>query len=136
MTLSGNRNSLKSYNARLSSQKLQVCSNVLSSELTPQATQADQKMQVFRGNQQQLQQSRSTGYDFKPAKGTMSDSTSQPCIFSGCQTGKFNLLSRAIKQSDIHLDVLSLKNRKFFEHSFCFHRTLGIFSYRFRRIQS
>ena len=39
-------------------QQLQVCSNVLLSSLNPQATQADQKMQVFHGNQQQPQQSR------------------------------------------------------------------------------
>ena len=44
MTPSGhsNENSLKSYNASLSSQQLQVCSSVLSSALNPQATQADQ----------------------------------------------------------------------------------------------
>ena len=35
-------------------------------------------------------------------------------------------LSRAIKRSDIHLEVLSLENRKSFEYSLCFHRTLGI----------
>ena len=28
--------------------------------------------------------------------------------------------------SDIHLEVLSLQNRKSFEHISCFHRTLGI----------
>jgi len=46
MTLSGHRNenSLKSYSSRPSSQQLQVCSNVLSSTLNPQATQADQQM--------------------------------------------------------------------------------------------
>ena len=42
------------------------------------------------------------------------------------QSGKFALLSRAIKHSDIHLEVLSLQNRKSFEYFFCFHRTLGI----------
>ena len=31
-----------------------------------------------------------------------------------------------MKQSDIHLKVLSLQNRKSFERFFCFHRTLGI----------
>ena len=61
MTLSGrrNENSLTSYNAPPSSQQLQVCSNVLSCALNPQAAQAHQQMQVFPGNQQQLQQSRS-----------------------------------------------------------------------------
>lgn len=61
MMLSGrrNENSLTSYNAPPSSQQLQVCSNVLSCALNPQAAQAHQQMQVFPGNQQQLQQSRS-----------------------------------------------------------------------------
>ena len=40
--------------------------NVLSSVLNPQATQADQKMQFFRGNQQQPQQSRSAACDMIP----------------------------------------------------------------------
>ena len=39
---------------------------------------------------------------------------------------QFPLLSRAIKHSDIHLEVLFLQSRKFFEYFFCFHRTLGI----------
>ena len=48
-------------------------------------------------------------------------------IFSGCQIGQqFPLLSRAIKHSDIHLEVLFLQSRKSFEYFFCFHRTLGI----------
>ena len=50
----------------------------------------------------------------------MSDSTSQP------SSGKFMSLSRAIKRSDIHLEVLSSQNRKSFEYFLCFHRTLGI----------
>ena len=55
----------------------------------------------------------------------MSDSTSQPSSLAA-KSGKFALLSRAIKHSDIHLEVLSLQGRKSFEYFFCFHRTLGI----------
>ena len=51
--------------------------------------------------------------------------TSQPSCRTA-KSGKFALLSRAIKHSDIHLDVLSLQNRKSFEYLFCFHRVLGI----------
>ena len=51
------------------------------------------------------------------------------------KSDKFALLSRAIKHSDIQLEVLSLQNSKSFEHFFCFRRTLGI-SPRFRRIQT
>ena len=62
MTLSGNRNenSLKTYNARPLSQQPQVCNNVLSSALNPQATQVDQQIQVLQGHQQQLHQSGSS----------------------------------------------------------------------------
>ena len=35
-------------------------------------------------------------------------------------------LSKAIKCSDIHLEVLSLQNRECYEYFLCFHRTLGI----------
>ena len=55
----------------------------------------------------------------------MNDYTSQPSSWAA-KLGKFALLSRAIKYSDIHLKVLSLQNRKFFEYFFGFHRTLGI----------
>ena len=50
MRLCGHRNedSLKSYNTRLLSQQLQVCSNVLSSALNPQS---DQKMKVQQEHQ-------------------------------------------------------------------------------------
>ena len=41
--------------------------------------------------------------------------------------GKFASLSKAIKHSDIHLEVLSSQNRKSFDYFFCFHRTLDIF---------
>ena len=58
-------------------------------------------------------------------EGTMSDSTFQPSS-RATKSGKFTSLSRAMKQNEIHLKVLSLKNRKSFEHFFCFHRTLGI----------
>ena len=61
----------------------------------------------------------------KTSQGTMSDSTSQPSS-RAAKSGKFALLSRAIKHSDIHLEVLFLQNRKSFEYFFCFHRTLGI----------
>ena len=57
----------------------------------------------------------------------MSDSTSQPSSRSA-KSGKFTSLSRAIKRSDIHLEVLSSQNRKSFEYFLCFHRTLGISS--------
>ena len=36
------------------------------------------------------------------------------------------LLSRAIKHSDIDLEVLFLQNRESFEYFFRFHQTLGI----------
>ena len=42
------------------------------------------------------------------------------------KSGKFASLSRAIKRSDIHLEVLSSQNRKSFEYFLCFDRTLGI----------
>jgi len=87
MTLSGHRNenSLKSYNARPSSQQLQVCSNVLSSALNPQATQADMQMQVFQGNQQQLQQSGSLACAMIPNQQIFST------MFSGCQIGQVHV---------------------------------------------
>ena len=59
----------------------------------------------------------------------MSDSNSQPSSRTSRTTifsGKFELLLRAIKHSDIHLEVPSLKSRKSFEYFFCFHQTLGI----------
>ena len=55
----------------------------------------------------------------------MSDSTSQSSS-RAAKSGKFALLSRAIKHSDIHLEVLSLQNRKSFEYFFYFTRTLGL----------
>ena len=61
----------------------------------------------------------------KTSQGTMSDSTSQPSSRTA-KLAKLALLSRAIKHSDIDLEVLSLQNRKSFEHFFCFRRTLGI----------
>ena len=42
------------------------------------------------------------------------------------KSGKFALLSTAIKHSDIHLEVLFLQSRKSFKYFYCFHRTLGI----------
>ena len=62
----------------------------------------------------------------KTSQGAVSDSTSQPSSRTA-KSGKFALLSRAVKHSDIHLKVLSLQNHKSFEHFFCFHRTSGIF---------
>ena len=53
----------------------------------------------------------------------MSDATSQPSS-RAAKLGKFTLFSREIKH--IHLEVLSLENRKSFEHFVCFNRTLGI----------
>ena len=55
----------------------------------------------------------------------MGDSTSQPSL-RAAKSGKFTLLSRAIKHSDIHLEVLSLQNGRFFELFFGFHRALDI----------
>ena len=55
----------------------------------------------------------------------MSDSTSQPSSRIA-KSGKFTSLSRAIKRSDIRLEVLSLQNRKSFEYFLCFHQTLSI----------
>ena len=55
----------------------------------------------------------------------MSDSTSQPSSRTA-KSGKFTSLSRTIKRSDIHLEVLSSQSRKSFEYFLCFHRTLGI----------
>ena len=68
------------------------------------------------------------------------------------KSGKFTSVSRAIKRSDIHLEVLSLQNRKSFEYSRSsrkrtpsgrdknvvplFSPNLRHFSQRFRRIQS
>ena len=42
------------------------------------------------------------------------------------KAGKFMLLSRAIKRSDIHLEVPFLQNRSSFDYFFCFHCTVGI----------
>ena len=56
----------------------------------------------------------------------MSDSTSQPSSRTA-KSGKFTSLSRAIKRSDIHLEVLSSQSRKSFEYFLCFHRNLAIF---------
>ena len=55
----------------------------------------------------------------------MSDSTSQPSSWTA-KSGKFTSLTRAIKRSDIHLEALSLQNRKLFQYFLYFHRTLGI----------
>ena len=96
MTLSGHRNenSLKSYNARPSSQQLQVCSNVLSSALNPQATQADQPTQVFQGNQPQLQQSGSAACAMVPNQQTFTRHDERfnfSTMFSGCQIGQVHV---------------------------------------------
>ena len=66
-------------------------------------------------------------HDSKPAKlqGMMSDATSQPSSRTA-KSGKFTFLSRVIKRSDIHLEVLSSQNRKSFKYFLCFHRALGI----------
>ena len=68
-------------------------------------------------------------YDSKPAKLHKArwaiQLTSQPSSRTA-KSGKCMLLSTEIKRSDIHLEVLSLQNRKSFEYFLCFHRTLGI----------
>ena len=96
MTLLGrrNENSLKSYNSPPSSQQLQLCSNVLSCALNPQAAQADQQMQVFPGNQRQPQQSRSAAcamipnqQNFKRHEGRFNFSIT----FSDCQIGQVHV---------------------------------------------
>ena len=61
----------------------------------------------------------------KTSQDPMSDSTSQPSSRTA-KSGKFTSLSRAIKRSDIDLEVLSSQSRKSFEYFLCFHRTLGI----------
>ena len=61
----------------------------------------------------------------KTSQSKMSDSTSQPSSRAAI-SDKFSLFSRAIKHSGIRLEVLSLQNRKSFEHFVCFHRTLDI----------
>ena len=87
----------------------------------------------------------------KTSRGTMSGSTSKPSSRT-TKSGKFTSVSRAIKRSDIHLEVLSLQNRKSFEYSRSsrkrtpsgrdknvvplFSPNLRHFSQRFRRIQS
>ena len=107
------------------SQQLQVCSNVLSSALNPQARQADQKMQVFRWNQQQPQQSRSAApnqQNFTKQGERFKFST----IFSGCQIGQVHVIFKS-NQAQWHSSWSSfLRESKFFEHFVCFHRTLGI----------
>ena len=55
----------------------------------------------------------------------MTDSTSQPSSRTA-KSGKFTSLSRVIKHSDTHLEVLSSQSRKSFEYFLCFHQTLGI----------
>ena len=61
----------------------------------------------------------------KTSQSKMRDSTSQPSS-RAAKSGRFMLLSRTIKHSGIHLEVLALQNRKSFEHFVCFHWTLGI----------
>ena len=58
-------------------------------------------------------------YDSKPAKlqGMMSNATSQPSSRTA-KLGKFTFLSRTIKRSDIHLEVLSSQNHKSLRKSF------------------
>ena len=96
MTLSGHRNenSLKSYNARPSSQQLQACSNVLSSALNPQATQADQQMQVFQGYQQQPQHFGSAACAMIPSQQNLTrhdERLNFSTMFSGCQIGQVHI---------------------------------------------
>ena len=96
MSLSGHRNenSLKSYNACPSSQQLQVCSNVLSSALHPQATQADQQMQVLQGNQQQLQPSGSAACAMIPNHQNFTRHDERfnfSTMFSGCQIAQVHV---------------------------------------------
>ena len=107
------------------SQQLQVCSNVLSSALNPQARQADQKMQVFRWIQQLPQQSRSAApnqQNFTKQGERFKFST----IFSGCQIGQVHVIFKS-NQAQWHSSWSSfLRESKFFEHFVCFYRTLGI----------
>jgi len=94
----GNENSLKSYDARPSSQQLQECSNVLSSTLNPKATPADQQMQVLRGNQQQLQQSGSVACAMIPNQQNFTRHDEQfnfSTMFSGCQIGQVHVIFKS-----------------------------------------
>ena len=67
-------------------------------------------------------------YDSKPAKLHKARWAIQLLKPSSrtAKSGKFTSVSRAIKRSDIHLEVLSSQSRKSFEYFLCFHRTLGI----------
>lgn len=103
MKLSGHRdeNSLKSYNARPSSQQLQVCSNGLSSALNPQATQADQQMQVFQGNQRQLQKPGSAACAMIPNQQNFTRHDERfnfSSMFSGCQIGQVHVTFRVLQE--------------------------------------
>ena len=86
MTLLGSRNenSLRSSSKRLSS------------ALNPQATQADQKMQVFLGNQLlQPQQSRSAACAMIPNQQNFTKQEERfnfSTIFSGCQIGQIHVI--------------------------------------------
>ena len=111
------------------SQQLQVCSNVLSSALNPQASQAGQKMQVFRGNQQQPRQSRSAACSVIPNQQNFTKQDERfkfSTIFSGCQIGQVHVTFRS-NQAQWHSSWSSLlRESKIFEHFVCFYRTLGI----------
>ena len=107
MTLSGHRNgnSLKSYNAGPSSQQLQVCSNVLSSALNPQTTQADQQIQVLQGYQQELHQSGSAACAVisKQQNFTRHDERFNfSTMFSGCQIRQVHVTFKS-DQAQCHL---------------------------------
>ena len=81
-------NSLKSYNARPSSQQIQLCSNVLSSAIIPQA---NQQMQVFQGNRQELQQSGSAVCATIPDQQNFTGHDERfnfSAMLTGCQIGQ------------------------------------------------
>ena len=119
MTLSGHRNenSLKSYNARprRSSSRCAVTFSHLPWIQKPHKLISKRKSSEGTNSNFNNQDPLLVLWFLtsKTSQGKMSDSTSQPSS-RAAKSGKFTLRSRAIKHSDIHLEVLSLQNRKFF----------------------
>ena len=113
--------------------------NVLSSALNPQTTQPDQKMHVFRGNQQQPQQSRSAACAMIPNQQNFTKQDERfnfSTIFSGCQIGQVHVIFKS-DQAQWHSSWSSfLTESKIFWTFRLFSPNFRHFSRRFRRIQS
>ena len=111
--------------------------NVLSSALNPQATQANQKMQVFRGNQQQPQQSRSAACAMIPNQQNFTKQDERcnfSTIFSGCQIGQVHVI---FKRDQAHSSWSSFLTESKIIWTFrLFSPNFRHFSRRVRRIQS